>query len=240
MKAFQLTYSFFNHLCKANRRTVSFLRKKTFKIVIVFFLLQWFVYVTFLFRNINTLFRYSETDMTTFIKKTFLAFIIVHLLFQTLCVKTRTQNIKPYLLLNIKRKRIINYLIFKSLLNIINLIFIHIGIMITITYFQISKIKVSSFIVNILFLLIINNLIALYIQIKSIDKFIFKPIMILVLCILLFLNISRINYLVIVSITILNTILEHTIYISGILLLTTGSLLLLLRKLILENLKRDE
>ena len=190
--------------------------------------------------NINSIFRYLGSEFFLFLRNYFLAFIFFHNLLQVICVKIRAQDIKPYLLINIRRKTIASYLIIRQSLNLTNIIFIYIGFILVIKYFHTLSFESLFFILGILSLIIINNFFALHIKITALDYFLVKPIVIAILCLFIFFFFSQIGFFMPVSTILFDMFLDNALYISVFNTLIIFLLFLNSTRLILKKIKCDE
>ena len=180
------------------------------------------------------------SEFFLFLRNYFLAFIFFHNLLQVICVKIRAQDIKPYLLINIRRKTIASYLIIRQSLNLTNIIFIYIGFILVIKYFHTLSFESLFFILGILSLIIINNFFALHIKITALDYFLVKPIVIAILCLFIFFFFSQIGFFMPVSTILFDMFLDNALYISVFNTLIIFLLFLNSTRLILKKIKCDE
>jgi hypothetical protein len=232
--------SFFDHLFKAKKRSSQYSGKTIFRIFLFLFRILGLIILTILLLTINSILQYSGTEISLFLKNYLLLFFVLHLFVQVLSIKITTQNLKPYLLLNLKRSTIGNYIIILSAFSTVNLFFLLTGIVLTSNYLQTVNLEIFAININILYLLFLNNLFALYIKIYSSEYFIIKTVAILLSGLFIIKLISPSEFFLNLSFIFFEIFIDYTASICTFLIIADIMLFIITRKRVIYKLAYND
>ena len=166
---------FFSHYWKSIFRNASWRRNILSKIVfgiLVLYLLMLFIYIG---ASLPKILGKMEGNPVDTFNSFLLWYLLIDLLFRSMMQSLPVIQVVPYLRLKIKKSTVIHYLLLKSLWNIFNFLPWLIVIPFC-TSIVPGGTNCFSYVAGILFMLIINNFLALYFQYISQKNFIFSTI----------------------------------------------------------------
>lgn len=163
---FKIYKMLFSHSIKSMHRSSFFLKKLSSKIVLSILFIYILGIVVFFCLNLDLVVSfYSDMEVDQLVKYSLLSFISINLILHLIFSKIYAFNLVPYLILRIKKKNLISFILMQSKFNVVNLIsFILIGI-IFVKYMWDDGYNPVLALININLIFSINNSFAIFTKI---------------------------------------------------------------------------